>query len=123
MLISPKSKATEVQSRHHCRTLDFRGQDRLMQSDTFLEAWGRADESERRDISKLFNDPSPMQLKSWILKVLVGGLGQFPIKILRQLASFHQIKNYSRMTRIRLLNDLNKKGVKDDSKNVQRNNS
>lgn len=119
MLISTKIKATEVQSRHHCLTLDFRNQDRLMQSDTFLEAWNRADENERKKISLHFNKPRPIQLKHWILKILVGGLEQFPIKILRQLASFHQIKNYSRMTRTRLLHALNKKGVKDDSKNVQ----
>jgi len=119
MLILPKTKAKEVQSKHHCRTLDFRGQDRLMQSDIFLEAWDRANEDERKDMSKLFNDPKPMQLKYWILKILVGGLGQYPIKILRQLASFHQIKNYSRMTKNSLLQALNKKGVKDDSKNVQ----
>lgn len=123
MLISSKSKAIEIQSRHHCRTLDFRGQDRLIQSDIFLEAWDRASVEARKDLSRLFNDPGPMQLRAWILKILVGGLEQYPIKILRQLASFHQIKNYSRMTKNSLLHALKEKGVKDDSKNVQRNNS
>ena len=119
MIISPKIKAKEVQSRHHCRTLDFRGQDRIIQSDTFLEAWNHADEDERKNLSRLFNDPSTMKLKYWILKILVGGLGQYPIKILRQLASFHHIKNYSRMTKNSLLHALSEKGVKDDSKNVR----
>lgn len=119
MLISPKYKATEVQSRHHCLMLDFRGQDRIIQSDSFVEAWNRANEEERRVISDVCNDPRSMKLKAWILKILVGGLEQFPINILRQLASFHCIKNYSRMTKTNLLIALKEKGVKDDSRNIK----
>jgi len=119
MLISPKYKAAEIQSRHHCLTLDFRGQDRLIRSDSFVEAWNRANEKERRKLLNICNTPNSMKLKAWILKIMVGGLEQFPINILRQLASFHCIKNYSRMTKTNLLIALKEKGVKDDSRNIK----
>lgn len=114
---SHKLKAEEIQSKHHRLVLDYRGQDRIIQSDLFIEAWNRTDEDGRKFILKTFPNPNPYELKKWILKTLIGGLDQYPTSILRQIASYNQIKNYSRMTKIQLLDILTRKGVTNASKN------
>lgn len=109
--------AYEIQFKHHRFTLDFRSQDRLIQSEVFAEAWNRADEDKRKYVLNLLSKPDPYKLKRWILSIMVGGLDQYPIKILRQIASYNQIKNYSRMTKTQLLSILNKKGVTNGCEN------
>lgn len=117
-----KLKAIEIQSKHHRLVLDYRAQDRMIQSDLFREAWNSVDEDERRFILNIFSNPNPYKLKRWVLKMTVKGLEQYPISTLRQIASYYKIINYSRMSRAQLINILTKKGVTDGSKNVQRDN-
>lgn len=100
---------TEIQVKHHNLTLDYRGQDRIIQSELFKEAWNRADEKGRKYVINLFLNPNAYKLKKWVLKIVVGGLNQYPMGMLRQIASYNQIKNYSRMSKLQLLDALTKK--------------
>ncbi len=112
-----KFKAAEIQSKHHRLVLNYRGQDRFIQSELFVEAWNHANEDERKFILNIFPNPNPYELKRWILKTIIGGLEQYPVNILRQLASYHRVMNYCRMTRAQLLEALEKKDALNDSKN------
>lgn len=113
-----KRKAVEIQTRHHYLALDYRNQERLMQSESFLEAWDCASDDDRKYILAIFRNPHPLRLKRWILKMLFEGLEQYPIKILRELASYHKIKNYSRINKDVLLAALTAKGITHGSKNI-----
>ncbi len=113
-----KLKATEIQARHHYLVLDYRNQERLMKSESFLEAWDCANDDERKYILAIFRNPNPRILKRWILRMLFEGLEQYPIKILRELASYHKIKNYSRINKDVLLAALTTKGITNGSKDI-----
>ena len=118
MLIPHKYSAVETQAQHHWLMLNYRNQDRIFQSEAFIEAWDNACADERKCILALFIKPNPYELKRWVLRMIIEGLGQYPIKILRQLASYHGIKNYSRMSRVQLLDSLTEKGVADGSRDI-----
>lgn len=109
--------SVEIQNKHHRLVLDYRSQNRIIQSETFMEAWNHASEDERKFMLNCFNVPNACKLKSWILKIMVGGLEQYPIRVLRQIASYQRIKNYSRMTKANLLDALAIKGVTNGSEN------
>ncbi len=112
-------KAVDIQTRHHYLVLDYRNQERLMQSESFLEAWDCANDDDRKYILAIFRSPNPRILKRWILRMLFEGLEQYPIKILRELASYHKIKNYSRINKDVLLVALTTKGITHDSENIR----
>lgn len=111
-------KATEIQARHHFLALDYRNQERLVQSESFAEAWDCANDDDRKYILTIFKNPHPLALKRWILKMLFEGLEQYPIKILRELASYHKIKNYSRINKDVLLAALTTKGITYGSQDI-----
>ena len=113
-----KLKAVDFQTRHHFLALDYRNQERLVQSESFAEAWDCANDSDRKYILTIFRSPHPLALKRWILRMLFEGLEQYPIKILRELASYHKIKNYSRINKDVLLAALTTKGVTNGSKDI-----
>ncbi len=110
--------AKEIQNRHHKLVLNYRAQDRIFQSVAFKEAWKRTNEDERKYILNFFNDPNSYKLKRWVLKIMVGGLEQYPMGVLRQIASYSGVKNYSRMSKTQLLTILTLKGVTNGSENV-----
>lgn len=118
MIETHKLEAIDIQIRHHRLLLNYRSQDRIVQSDDFLEAWSRADEIQRKYVLRILSNPKPYEAKRWVAKMIKEGLDQYPIKILRQIASYHKIMNYSRMSRTQLLEALDKKGIADDSKDV-----
>lgn len=113
-----KLEAIDIQIRHHRLLLNYRAQDRIVQSNDFSEAWARADEQQRTNILRVLSNPRSYEAKRWVATMIKEGLDQYPIKILRQIASYHKIMNYSRMSRACLLESLNKKGVADGGKNV-----
>lgn len=106
-----KYRASEIQAKHHRLVLDYRGQDRLIGSEAFAEAWNCASSASREYILRIFLYPDPSRVKKWILKTLVGGLDQYPMSVLRQIARQHQIPNYSRMPKAGLLAALTEKGI------------
>ena len=110
----------EIQSEQHSLFLAYRCQNRLIQSETFAEAWYCASDSERKFILAAIGDPDPEELRRWIIRMLQDGLEKYPFSILRQLASHHKIKNYSRMSREQLLSALTTKGITDGSTNIRR---
>ena len=113
-----KLEAIDIQIRHHRLLLNYRAQDRIVKSDEFLESWTRADENQREYILRILSNPNPYELKRWVMRMIRIGLDQYPIKILRQIASYYNIKNYSRMSRAQILESLNKRSIADDSKNI-----
>ena len=119
MIETHKLEAIDIQIRHHRILLNYRSQDRIIQSDDFCEAWNRADEIQRKCILKILNNPRPYEAKRWVATMIKEGLDQYPIKILRQIASYHEVKNYSRLSRAQLLEILEKKkGINNGSKDV-----
>lgn len=109
-----KLEAIDIQTRHHNLLLRYRNQDRIIQSEAFAEAWSQAKQDQRNFIGGRLTNATANDVKKWILSILQGGLDQHTTKILRQIASYHHIKNYSRMTKLQLLDALTEKGVIDD---------
>jgi len=114
-----KYTATEIQTRHRRLFLDYRSQDRFIQSESFDEAWGCASDDDRKFILRIFNNPNPAVLKRWILKMLCEGFENYSYDELRKLASRHRIAKYSRMSREQLLEVLTTKGIPDGSTNIK----
>lgn len=110
--------ATQVQIRHHRRTLNIRAQDRIIQADLFSEAWTLATREQRKEVLIHINVIDYSAVKDWVLKIMVETLDRCSMKILRELARHHQIKNYSRLIKAKLLDALSKKGATDDCRHI-----
>lgn len=115
--------AVEVRDNHHTLFLSYRAQNRIIHSEAFAEAWDLFDKEDKACVYRLFKNPDPVMLKRLLLRKLFGGLSQYPVKILRQIASYHQIINYGLMGRDELLEALDKKGVTYGSQNFERDDS
>jgi len=111
--------ATEIQTRHSRLLLDYRSQDRFIQSESFAEAWDCASDADRKFILKIFNNPNSVVLKRWILRLLHDGLEKHSYNELRKMASRYKIEKYSRMSREQLLEVLTTKGIPDGSTNIK----
>lgn len=114
-----KYTATEIQTQHRRLFLDYRSQNRLIQSESFAEAWGCANDADRKFILRIFNNPNTLTLKHWILRMLCDGFEKYSYDELRQLASQHRIEKYSRMSREQLLEVLTPKGIPNGSTNIK----
>ncbi len=114
-----KYTATEIQTRHRRLVLDYRSQDRLIQSESFAEAWDCASDDDRKYVLRIFNNPNSSVLKRWILRMLCDELEQYSYDELRQLASQHRIEKYSRMSREQLLEVLTPKGISNGSTDIK----
>lgn len=109
---------TQIQIRHHRQTLDCRAQDRVVQSSVFAEAWTFATHKQREEVLEYLDILGYRQVKNWALKIMIGTLDRCSMITLRKLARYHQIVNYSRLSKTELINKLNLKGVKDDRTNL-----
>lgn len=110
--------AVQIQIRHHRQTLDVRAQDRIIQTDLFSEAWTLATSKQREELLEYLDELNYLEVKNWISKIMIGTLDRCSMKILRELARYHRIPNYSRLTKVRLLDTLNAKGEVNGSKNI-----
>lgn len=112
--------AIQIQIRHHRQTLDIRAQDRIVQTVLFSEAWTLATREQRIELLEYVDQFKYIKVKNWISKIMIGTLDRCNMITLRRLARYHRIPNYSRLSKPRLLDEL---GVKNGSKNINRNNS
>jgi len=106
--------AAVIQAKHHRLLLSLRSKDRIIQSELFTEVWNKATKNQKaKIIIGYFNQPltDDFDMKKWILEVMGNNLEQYPIKILRKLASYHRIKDYSRLSKAQLLITLAEKGI------------
>ncbi len=111
----------QIQVQHHQMLLDCRSQDRLVQSESFSEAWEQAAEVHRVIALIYIKQISPVALRFWVSDVLAqGALDQLNMVTLRHIASTHQVKNYSRMSKVTIIQAIEEKGVKFDSQNKLR---
>lgn len=110
--------AIQIQIRHHRQTLDHRALDRVIQTSIFAEAWTFATGGQRERVLSYINHVDYAEVKDWVLRIMVGTLERCSMKILRELARYHQVKNYSRLSKSKLLIELSTKGAKDGGKNV-----
>lgn len=115
-----KQTAIDIQIKHHRTLLDCRGIDRIIQSDLFVEAWGKAKIVQRVECLAYIKNIMPVDLKIWVTQLVVDDLGRLSMKFLRQLASFHRVKNYSRISKSQLVTILKRKGVTSGSKHGNR---
>ncbi len=104
--------------RHHRIFLNFRAQDRIVHSESFSEAWKLADEQDKIFLLTMLRKPDPVKMKKLILRILVGGLDQYTIMVLREMARYNNVLNYSRMSKVQLIQHLTLKGVTDGSTDV-----
>ena len=114
-----KYTSTEIQTRHSRLVLDYRSQNRFIQSESFAEAWDCASDDDRKFILRIFNNPNSAMLKRWILRMICEGLEKYSYDELRKMASQQRIEKYSRMSREQLLAVLTTKGIPDGSTNIE----
>ncbi len=109
---------SRIQVQHHQMLLDCRGKDRLVQSESFVEAWKVSDGVQKTIAIIYIKRIDPIALRYWVTDVLAkGSLDQLNMVTLRHLASTHRIKNYSRMSKVTIIEAIESKGVKFDSQN------
>ena len=85
---------------HHNYTLRIRAQDALLQSPIFPVLWEEAARKEREKVLGFIRSVSVYDLKCWMRK-------QEPtVRELRVLASSERIKNYSRLSKVQLIEAL-----------------
>ncbi len=112
-----KLSAVDIQFNHHKKTLELRKFDRVVQSSGFQDAYKIANQSDRWDVSAIIIEGRLFDLKHWIRRHLYNDFKNHSVAELRILASAHQIKYYSRLTKAELISKLIKKGLTDgDSK-------
>lgn len=107
---NPNLPAIRIQVQHHRRTLDTRAQDRIIQSDLFAEAWMFASIKQREKAIEFIEQIKYLEVKNWVLEIMIGTLDRCTIKVLRDLARYHQVPNYSRLSKAKLVDTLNRKG-------------
>lgn len=101
----------DLQINHHFALLELRAQDRIVQSDLFVEAWNFANIKQRRACHRLLRRLEIIKLKIWISSTLSTDLSAQRIRTLRQLASNHRISGYCNMSKAKLLKILLSKGI------------
>ena len=110
-----------IQVQHHHMLLDCRSQDRLVQSESFSQAWEQASDVHRVIALTYIKRIAPIALRFWVSDVLAtGSLDQLNMVTLRHIASTHQIHNYSRMSKVEIIKSIEEKGVKFDGQNKLR---
>ncbi len=111
----------KIQVQSHQMLLDCRSQDRLIQSESFSLAWGEASVINRVIAVSYIKRIDPVALRFWVSDILAtGSLDQLNMITLRHIASTHQIPNYSRMSKMKIIKAIENKGVKFDSQNQLR---
>lgn len=110
-----KRTAVNIQVRHHRTFLNLRNQERLIQDSFFVDAWNLANGEQQEEVCQYINQIQAKKVKNWISRILIKTLERCPVRILRQLASRHGVKNYSRLSKEELLQELSKKEIDDDS--------
>ncbi len=96
----------QFQSASKMQLLEYRAQDRIIQSSTFEEAWKGAPQKRRKQIEYLIGHPDAEYLKKWIKDVSPEGFGALTVKQLRTLASFYCVPKYSRLAKEELVKEL-----------------
>ncbi len=96
----------QFQSASKMQLLECRAQDRIVQSSAFKEAWKSAPAEKRRQIEDLISHPDSEYLKKWIKDVSSEGYGALTVKQLRTLASYYRIPRYSRLSKEKLIKEL-----------------
>jgi len=91
-------KSIDLQIAHHRKLLDARAQDRLVQSEEFIELWETGD---KKKILFLLRKIKPNKIRE-----LIKTKTDLSIAELRHLASYYRISNYSRKTRVQLLTEI-----------------
>jgi len=103
----------DIQIKHREKVLRLRRLDRLIQSPEFTHVWCRIGHEEKKAASFLIWLEEYDHFKNWIQGQLDLGFELYSIRNLRDLASKHHIRYYSRKTRAELIEVLTEKGVLD----------
>ena len=96
----------QFQSESKMQLLEYRAQDRIIQSAAFKEAWKEAPVEKRKQIEHLINYPDAEHLKKWIKAVSIDGFHALTVKQLRTLAAYYRISLYSRLPKEKLIKEL-----------------
>ena len=110
--------AIQIQMRHHRKTLDTRGLDRVIQDSLFAEAWIFSTVEQRKEVMISIYRIDILEVRDWVSKIMIGTLDRCNMKILRQLARYHKIKNYGRLSKEQLVGELERKGKIDGSTDI-----
>ncbi len=102
----------QFQSESKMQLLEYRAQDRIIQSVAFEDAWKGASAEKRKMIEQLISYPGSEYLKKWIKDVSPEGFGALTVKQLRTLASYYRIPKYSRMPKEKLIKELDNAATK-----------
>lgn len=96
----------DVQIACHHKLLNYRKQDRLVQSIDFADAWDEANDEQRKVVLKLLKRGRHKAVRNWITTVFDGELWHHTIHELRAMARKYRIKNYSRLTKHNLIDSI-----------------
>ena len=116
--MSAEQSALAFQIEIRRRTLDTRAINRLVQTEAFEKAWKAASHDERTKMASAINDVDLDFVRVWIRAVNRKTLIDLSIRDLRNLASRHHIKNYSRMQKEDLVSALIEKGIETDAAGI-----
>ena len=98
-------QVADIVAWHHRYALRIRTQDVLLQSVLFEVIWEKATNKEKEEVLTYIQEVNISELKRWIKKK------ELSVRKLRVLASNNHIKNYSRLSKIQLIEALKKKGI------------
>ena len=101
---------SDVQSKHHRVLLDYRRQDYIIKTEAFEEAFDTTSPARRIALLAFLESPNPDELRRLITKIMLGGV--VTIVTLKKIAQTYGIRNYSRMTKFELEDELSTQGVK-----------
>lgn len=95
-----KVECIDIVIQHHKYALKIRTQDVILQSPLFSITWEKATDDERKEVLGYIHKIDIGKLKQWLK-------GKEPtVRELRSLASNNHIKNYSRLSKIQLIDTL-----------------
>lgn len=95
--------------------LDLRAIDRMIQSPDFVTLWEDAAQKERGELIGYIRDVNIEAVREWFEEEQVVTLEDLSKRELVKLASYHHVKNYSRMSKDQLRRALRKRGVDDET--------
>jgi len=104
--------AVDILTIHHRRLLCCRAQERVIRSSLFEKAWEAATTLQRSEACDIISKIDSVALSNWVSKIVFSTLDRYSMKILRKLASYHRIKNYSRIDKTKLIAILKEKGIR-----------
>lgn len=98
----------KLKEEFHNKVLKMQAVERLVSRKSFDRLYEESTDSQKADVEKIIAEADRHRLANWIRRHPALDLCEKPVLVLRDMAAARQIKNYSRLSKVDLVRELEK---------------